>query len=127
MKRRDLLKAGSGAFALAGMLSAPARAATEAPFAWSLPVAIGLVGQTFWLNHPDRRALALVLQTVRAPTVKQARIDQFTLEFEGKDAGLTANTYEFEHPAAGRFHLYIEPMAAGPRNKRYRAEFNLIA
>jgi hypothetical protein len=128
MKRRDILKAGSGALALSGLIAAPAGAAvSKPPFAWSSAQAKKMVGQTFWLNHPERRALKLVLKAVTLPKTKQARMDTFSLQFDGVDAGVTANTYEFDHAAAGRFSMYLVPATPGPRNKRYRAEFNLLA
>ena len=135
MKRRDILKAGSGALALSGVLvgqahaavkAAPAPAPAPKAFAWSRAVATGMVGQTFWLNHPERRALALVLKAVVAPKTKQARIDQFSLMFESAEAGIAAATYEFDNASAGRFSMHLVPLAAGKNNKRYRADFSLL-
>jgi hypothetical protein len=126
MKRRDLLKFGSSAAALTALWSAPAKAADAAPFAWSRGAAAALVGQTFWLNHPDRNALALVLDAVRAPQETQARIDQFSLEFSSDETAIAAATYEFEHAALGHFALFISPAGQGAGNKLYRADFSLL-
>ena len=131
MKRRDILKAGSGALALSGWMI-PAQAATTAAaaapaFAWTRAKATQLVGQTFWLNHPDRRALALVLKTVFVPKRQQPRMDQFSLFFDSVEANIAPGTYEFEHPAIGHFALHVVPATPAPKNKRYRADFSLLA
>lgn len=129
MKRRDILKASSGALALAGLVAgrASAQAAAEAPFAWSRAAARNLVGQTFWLAHPERRALALVLTRVFVPELQQPRIDQFSLFFDSAETNIAAATYDLDHSALGRFALHLVPAAAGKGNKRYRADFNLLA
>jgi len=127
MKRRDILKAGSGAIALSGLFTAPAKADDKPAFAWSSAVATQMVGQTFWLNHPERRALALVLTAVRLPKKQQARIDAFSLEFDSSEAAIAAATYEFDHPSIGRFSMFVVPATPAARNKSYRADFNLLA
>jgi len=136
MKRRDILKAGSGALALSGMLVGQAQAAvTAAPvaatelkaFAWSRAMASSMVGQTFWLNHPERRALALVLKGVMSPKNKQPRLEQFSLVFDSAEAGIAAGTYEFDNTRAGRFSMHLVPLAPTRNNKRYRADFSLLA
>ena len=128
MQRRDILKAGSGALALSGLLLGRAQAQqADAPFAWSRQAADALLGQTFWLNHPERRALALVLGAVTVPEQAQPRLDQFSLVFNSAETGIAAATYEFEHPTAGRFALHLVPAAPGTRNMQYRADFSLLA
>lgn len=126
MKRRELLKAWTGVLALPAMAALPAAAATK-PFAWSRKSAKALVGQTFWLLHPERRALALVLKNVEPAKEKHAGIDAFSLYFDSSVNGLTSATYEWDHPTTGLFSLYISAVAAGPRNKRFRADFSLLA
>ena len=129
MKRRGILKAVSGAFALSGLVvgQAKAQAAADAPFAWTRAAAHSLVGQTFWLDHPERRALALVLKTVFVPKLQQPHADQFSLVFDSAEANIAAATYEFDHPAIGRFSLHLVPATPGKGVKRYRADFNLLA
>lgn len=128
MKRRDLLKAGSGALALSSLMVAPVQvqAADSPAFAWNRAAAEGLVGQTFWLSHPDRRAVALVLRMVRAMP-QQPHVEQFSLYFDSTEAGIAAGTYDIENSAVGQFALHVAPVTAAPRNKRYRADFSLLA
>jgi hypothetical protein len=127
MKRRDILKAGSGALALASLFNPATSAAAGSGFAWSEAAAKALVGQTFWLNHPERRALALVLTAVHAHPQPQPRLAQFSLEFASTETTIAAASYEFEQAATGLFSLFIQPAAAGAGNTRYRAEFSLLA
>lgn len=129
MKRRDILKAASGAIALSGLVvgQGQAQAATTPPFAWTRAAAQKLVGQTFWLNHPERRALALTLKSVSVPKLQQPRMDQFSLVFDSAEANIAAATYEFDHPVIGRFSLHLVPAAPGKAIKRYRADFSLLA
>jgi hypothetical protein len=127
MKRRDLLKFGGSAVAMTAMLTPAAKAAQELPFAWSSAAAEAMVGQSFWLNHPQRNALALVLNAVRPVTGAQAGIDQFSLQFSSSETGIAAATYDLEHPAIGHFALYLAPAAADAGNTFYRADFNLLA
>ncbi|MBJ7309369.1 DUF6916 family protein [Rugamonas sp. CCM 8940] len=85
MKRRELLKKiGGSSLALAGLglAAAPSRAgaadadggAGSAGFVWSQAAASALVGQPFWLNHPEFGAVSLTLEAVRgvAPSVGAA-------------------------------------------------------
>ena len=128
MKRRDILKAGAGSLAATGLWStgaqAGATAAGVAPaFAWSLAAAAGLVGQPFWLNHPELRALSLTLLNIDVPEKQLPQLSQFTLVFGTRGPAFNEGTYELEHAAIGRFELHLAP--GGPA--RYRAVFNLLA
>lgn len=104
-----------------------AKAAPEAPFAWSAAAAEALVGQSFWLNHPQRNALALVLGAVRPASAAQPGVDQFSLQFTSNETGIAAATYDLEHPTLGHFALYLAPAAADANNTTYRADFSLLA
>jgi hypothetical protein len=128
MKRRDILKAGSGALALSSLMAAPlqATAADGTAFAWNRAAAESLVGQTFWLNHPELHAVALVLRMVRAMPA-QPHVEQFSLYFDSTVSGIAAGTYEIENGAVGLFALHVAPATPAPRNKRYRADFSLLA
>jgi hypothetical protein len=58
---------------------------------------------------------------------QQAHVEQFSLYFDSTEAGIAAGTYELEQSAIGSFTLHVAPAAPGPRNKRYRADFSLLA
>jgi hypothetical protein len=126
--RRRLLKAGGGTLLLTGLGLGAAPA--QAGFAWSRAAATLLVGQQFWLNHPELRALALKLEAVQdaplAPAGAAAR--QFNLVFSvAAQPAVAAGTYELEHPATGRQLLFLQ---AGPRQgarATLLASFNLQA
>jgi len=139
MKRRNILKiAGSSlALAAAGLNTRTARAqgdgAAAGAFAWSRASAQGLAGQAFWLNHPQAGAMSITLAEVSVPhtTVAAAggapHIDQFSLVFHGPlQAQIDAATYEIDHPALGRFDLYLSPAGRAGGNAVYRSDFSLL-
>ena len=128
MKRRELLKAGASSLATASLWTAgSAAAAGETPaaagFAWSKAVAGGLVGEAFWLNHPQLRAIELTLLTMEVPEKAVPGMSQFSLVFGTRGPAFSEGTYELEQAAIGHFELHLVP--AGPA--RYRAVFNLLA
>lgn len=162
MKRRALLKMGGGSLALAGLgLAAPATAATpqdgvtaaaQNGYRWSQAGAQALVGQQFWLNHPEGGAIGLRLEAVTAaatdtaaqagtaagpapaapvpqpPVPQPPLLQQFTLLFEGPaGTGFAAGSYEMDHAAIGRFALYLAPAGKRTGANLYRAEFSLLA
>ena len=112
---------------MTAMWAPAAKAAQDAPFAWSSAAAEAMVGQTFWLNHPERSALALVLGAVRLAGAAQNGVDQFSLQFTSAETGIAAATYDIEHPAIGHVALYLAPAAADAANTTYRADFSLLA
>lgn len=136
MKRRNLLKLGGGSLALAGLgLAASRPAAAAADFVWSRAAADALVGQPFWLNHPELGAVGLTLEAVSgtpaatAPAAAGAqRSEQFSLLFvgpRGQQAG--QGSYELDHERIGRFTLLLVPGAPRPGASVYRSDFNLLA
>lgn len=131
MKRRDILRAGASSLALAGMIgaAAPRAAAADATsFAWSHAAALALVGQQFWLNHPDLRAIGLTLAEVQAPaTQADPRMQQFSLVFASDGARFAAGTYEIDHATLGRFMLFVDVVGNTAGAPRYRADFSLMA
>jgi hypothetical protein len=126
--RRDILKAGTGTIALAGLfgVAAPA-AALETTFSWNYKAAGGLYLQSFWLLHPEQGARAFKVVRVLRPTgfVPQVRFDQFTMTFDSVGLAIAAGTYELDHPTTGRISLYLKPCTSGVRNSRYTADFSL--
>lgn len=127
MKRRDILKAGAGSFALAGMMGAAApQAAASADFAWSRAGALALVGQAFFLNHPELRAIGLTLAEVQLPQREDPRLQQFSLVFASDGSRFGAGTYDIEHASLGRFTLFLAPAGKGSGAPRYRADFSLL-
>lgn len=130
MKRRHLLKIAGGSLALAGLgLHAGAARAGEHTFAWSRASAQGLVGQAFWLNHPQAGALPVTLAGVNLAETKSAdaRIEQFSLVFHGPLLpALVGDTYELDHPTLGRFPLYLAPGGNTGANAIYRSDFSLL-
>jgi hypothetical protein len=127
MKRRDILRAGASSLALAGMTAAAPQAAASANFAWSRASALALVGQAFFLNHPELRAIGLTLAEVQTPQHADPRLQQFSLLFASDGAQFGAGTYELEHASLGRFNLYLAPAGKGAGAARYRADFSLLA
>jgi hypothetical protein len=127
MKRRDILKVGSSALAVSALWTSGARAEGSAAFAWSSAAAAALVGQSFWLNHPERGALALQLSAVPSSAAQQPGIDQFSLRFDSSEIGIAAGTYDVEHPAIGHFALFLAPASNKANNKQYRADFSLLS
>jgi hypothetical protein len=131
MKRRDILRAGASSLALAGMIgaAAPQAAAADASsFAWSHATALALVGQQFWLNHPELRAIGLTLADVQAPATQgDPRMQQFSLVFASDGARFAAGTYEIDHATLGRIMLFLAPAGSGAGAPRYRADFSLLS
>ncbi|NHZ42240.1 DUF6916 family protein [Massilia aquatica] len=131
MKRRDILRAGASSLAFAGMMgaAAPQAAASAAtPFAWSHASALALVGQQFWLNHPELRAIGITLAEVQTPaTQDDPRLRQFSLVFASDGARFAAGTYEIDHATLGRFLLFVAPAGNAAGAPRYRADFSLMA
>jgi hypothetical protein len=144
MKRRDLLKlyAGSAVIGGMGMASAasavagdnaavaPAAAAPgDAGYAWSLAAAEALLGQQFWLNHPELRAVPLKLLRVTQPARQpDPAMQQFSLVFEG--AALLAvaeGTYELQNSRIGVFLLHLVPLARVNGLSNFRADFSLLS
>ncbi|PHV09081.1 hypothetical protein CSQ96_00865 [Janthinobacterium sp. BJB412] len=132
------MKLGGGSLALAGLglaASRPAAASSSADFVWSRAAADALVGQPFWLNHPELGAVGLTLEAVggtpaaTAPAAAgAARSEQFTLLFvgpRGQQAG--QGSYELDHERIGRFTLLLVPGAPRPGASVYRSDFNLLA
>lgn len=144
MKRRDLLKLYAGSAVIGGMgmagaapavagdavsaSAATAAAPGDAGYAWSLAAAKALVGQQFWLNHPELRAVRLKLLRVAQPA-RQAdpAMQQFSLVFEG--AALLAvaeGTYELQNSRTGVFQLHLVPLPRVKGLSNFRADFNLL-
>ncbi len=159
MKRRELLKMGGSSLALAGLglAAAPSRAgaaeadggAGAAGFVWGQAAASALVGQPFWLNHPEFGAVGLTLEAVRgaapsaaaslatpadalrtAPPAAAAtapRTEQFSLYFVGpRGAQAAQGSYELDHQQIGRFTLLLVPGAPRPGASVYRSDFSLL-
>jgi hypothetical protein len=126
MKRRDILKAGGGSIALAGLWGAMAPAAAST-FAWKSSAIKPLLGQTFWLLHPEQGARAFVLYGSRRPAgIKHNPYhDQFTLIFTSPGPAMEAGTFEMDNSTTGRFSLHVSPNSPGPRNTRFHAHFSL--
>ena len=133
--RRAWLKAGGGSLLAAGLgITAPAAASEGAAaggdFAWSRAVAETLVNQSFWLNHPEHRALQLTLQAVEtAQLAPEGRAsEQFSLLFSAAAVpAIQAGSYEIEHEATGRQLLFLQPGARQGARILLRADFNLQA
>ncbi|MFL6659260.1 MAG: DUF6916 family protein [Massilia sp.] len=125
MKRRDILKVGSSALAVGALWTSSARAEGSAGFAWSSAAAAALVGQSFWLNHPQRGALALQLAGVQTG-VASPGVDQFSLQFSSSETGIAAGTYDAEHPTIGHFAVFLAPASNKANNTLYRADFSLL-
>lgn len=129
MKRRNLLKIAGGSLALAGFGMHTAARADGGAFIWNRASAQGLVGQSFWLNHPQAGALAITLASLKLPETKSAdaRIEQFSLVFHGPLLpDVAADTYELDHPMLGRFQLYLSPGGRAAGNAVYRSDFSLL-
>jgi hypothetical protein len=129
--RRTLLKAGGGSLLAAGLgLRAPAALADENgnSFGWSRAAAERLVGQVFWLNHPEHRALQIKLERVQASTIAPdgAQVKQFTVLFSAAaQPAIRAGSYEIENEATGRQLLFLQPGARQGALVTLRADFNL--
>lgn len=127
MKRRIFLKSAGTTLALAG-LGLPA-IGTAADFRWSHASASTLVGQSFWLNHPESGAMAITLAALRMPAARRPdpRIEQFSLLFRSASgAGVADGTYQMDHPALGRFTLHLTPAGRDGNGALYRSDFTLL-
>ncbi|SFG45302.1 hypothetical protein SAMN05518865_112122 [Duganella sp. CF458] len=128
--RRTLLKAGGGSL-LAGLgLRAPAALASENgnSFGWSRAAAELLVGQVFWLNHPEHRALQIKLERVQASKIAPdgAQVTQFTVVFSAAaQPAILAGSYEIENEATGRQLVFLQPGVRQGALVTLRADFNL--
>lgn len=60
------------------------------------------------------------------PQAPPPKLDSFALHFLGTGNTLAQGTYEVEHPALGRFPLFIVPSATGSGRETYTAIFNHI-
>lgn len=138
ISRRALLKAGGGSLLVAGLglaakpasAAASEAAATGGDFAWSRAVAESLVGQTFWLNHPEHRALQLTLQAVETAQLApegSAALQFYVLFTAAAVPAIQAGSYEIEHEATGRQLLFLQPSARQGARVTLRADFNLQA
>lgn len=130
MKRRDILRAGASSLAFAGMIGATApraSAAASASFAWNRATALALVGQQFFLNHPELRAIGLTLAEVQTPERQDPQLQQFSLVFTSDGTRFAAGTYEIDQATLGRFSLFVAPAGNATGAPRYRADFSLLA
>jgi hypothetical protein len=110
--------------------SAQAPAAAGGDFAWSRAAAESLAGQSFWLNHPQHRALQLTLAAVETAALapEGGGALQFSLLFSAAAVpAILAGSYEIEHPAIGRQLLFLQPAARQGARVTLRADFNLQA
>lgn len=131
MKRRKLLKIASGSLALAGIGLTTGAGAQEtgSDAGWSRARADSLLGQSFWLMHPQAGALALTLASVIVPEHKtpDPRVDAFSLVFQGAlQPAVADGTYDLDHPALGRFSLHMTPAGRSGGNALYRSDFSLL-
>ena len=135
MQRRGILKCAGGALALAGLRTGAAWAdegndsANDSPFAWSRASAERLVGQAFWLQHPQAGALPLTLASLGLPAKQRAdpRLEQFSLVFQAPlQPAVAGDTYALDHPALGRFALFLAPAGRSGGMRLYRSDFSLL-
>ncbi len=98
----------------------------------SFPVDTGSTTTT-WLTllsvEDTTQAPATNLVSMAVPPPPQApppKLDSFALHFLGTGNTLAQGTYEVEHPALGRFPLFIVPSASGSGRETYTAIFNHI-
>ena len=140
INRRTLLKAGSGSLALAS-LGVAAGAATVAgtataadavigEFQWSRAAAARLVRQVFWLNHPEHRAMQILLESVedRKADLPMPGAEQFTLHFAAPATpAIMAGSYELDNHETGRQLVFLQPGARDGKRLALRADFNLLA
>lgn len=127
MKRRNLLKVAGTSLALSGLALRPAAASTA--FRWSHAGAAALVGQSFWLNHPQFGAMAITLASVevRAQKKPDPRMEQFSLVFTAAQArAVLEGTYDMDHAAIGRFALHMVPSAGTGNDASLRSDFTLL-
>jgi len=129
MKRRQFLQSTGGALALSGISLHSTLAAAADDFRWSRASAGALVGQSFWLNHPQFGAMTLALASVRDPASKQAdpRLEQFSLLFRAAAGNQVADgTYDLDHATIGRFQLHLTPAGSAGDSALYRSDFTLL-
>lgn len=129
MKRRHFLKSAGTTLALAGLGLNTTLAAAADDFRWSHASASALVGQSFWLNHPELGAMAITLASLRVPATRtpDPRLDQFSLVFRAPAGPRIADgTYEMDHPALGRFALHLVPAGQDADGASYRSDFTLL-
>jgi hypothetical protein len=131
--RRALLKAGGGSLLVAGLGIAPGAPAAAAEnkgdtFTWTRAGAQRLVGQLFWLNHPEYRALQIKLEAVQTSKLAPhgAEAKQFTVIFSAAaQPAIKAGSYEIENEATGRQLVFLQPGARQGARITLRADFNL--
>ncbi|WP_313175098.1 DUF6916 family protein [Massilia sp.] len=130
MKRRIFLKSASATLAMGGLgLHAVLATAADGAdaFAWSRARADTLVGQSFWLNHPESGAMAVTLAAVLAPARLDPHLDQFSLVFRAAGKPLVADgIYDMDHPAIGRFALHLTPAGVDANGASFRSDFTLL-
>ncbi len=140
MQRRGILKCAGGALALAGLHTGAAWAdegikervsdsANDNPFAWSRASTERLVGQAFWLQHPQAGVLSLTLASLDLPAKQRAdpRLEQFSLVFQAPlQPAVAGDTYALDHPALGRFALFLAPAGRSGGMRLYRSDFSLL-
>ncbi|HAV35434.1 MAG TPA: hypothetical protein DCX52_03585 [Massilia sp.] len=123
------MKIAGGTLAAAGLGLNIATAAASEEFGWSRANASALVGQAFWLNHPEFGALAVTLVSLQEAVLKKPdpRLDQFSLIFHAPPApAMAEGTYDFDHPALGRFALHLTPAGGNGDHASYRSDFTLL-
>ncbi len=84
------------------------------------------VGETFAATADGGRSLALVLDLVTSlprPPGDRGR-EPFSLEFhDASPDHVPQQTVSVEHPAFGRFDLFVVPLGPGEHGMRYEAIF----
>jgi hypothetical protein len=88
-----------------------------------------LVGEHFEGLTALGRPVPLVLHKVQAVPFANAdaRLDQFTVSFEGpRHLPLPAGLHTLQHPGMGSVSVYLEPVDRGER-LTYAAHFSLMA
>jgi len=129
--RRTLLKAGGGSLLVAGLGMVPAaQAVAGGAFNWGRAGAEGMVGQLFWLNHPEYGALQIKLEAVETSNLapQGAEAEQFTVVFSAAaQPAIKSGSYEIENEATGRQLVFLQPGARQGALVTLRADFNLHA
>jgi hypothetical protein len=83
------------------------------------------VNSTFHLLHGDGQPLTLELIECREGIVSPDS-ELFSLLFRGPKAALPQRTYEVEHPALGRFPLFLVPIKQDDNGTYYESVFNRL-
>ena len=131
------LSASAGTLALAGQ--ADSRAA-DFGAALDLETFEPLVNTTFVVESEDKKREKLLLTRVQRMQVAQGanskssvrgpRLETFSLLFRQTGQGrLTQDTYQFFHPAIGKFEMFIVPVLRSDkvqRSQRYEAIFSRL-